>query len=196
MFKEFFLFELKHWMKNPLVYIFLLVNFAMVLAASLIENVILGANMGNVNINSPFALMSYAAFVSLISVVMTTTFVNQAALKDFNNNFSSILFATPMKRSSYLLGRFTSSVLVACIPLLGILLAIFVAPYFYHDVSRIGPTYGVAYVDTFFTFLLPNTILISAIIFALAVKFRNTTISRRHFSIGRISLGKQLYRQS
>ena len=177
MFKEFFVFELKHWMKSPIVYIFFLVNFAMVFAASIIDNVRIGSNMGNVNINSPFALMSYAAFVSLISVVMTTTFVNQSALKDFTSDFHSILFATPMKRASYLLGRFTSSVLVACIPLLGILLAVFVAPYFYEDINKIGPTYLMAYVDTFFTFLLPNTILISAIIFALAVKFRSTIVS-------------------
>ncbi|MFK7933414.1 MAG: hypothetical protein AB8G22_07880, partial [Saprospiraceae bacterium] len=177
MFKEFFTFELKHWLKSPTVYIFFFINFTMVFAAATIERVIIGGDMGNVNINSPFALMSYAAFISLVSVVMTTTFVNQAALKDFANNFNSILFATPMSRASYLLGRFLSSVLVACIPLLGVLLAVFVAPYFYDDATMIGPNYPMAYVDAFFTFLLPNTILISAIIFALAVKFRSTTIS-------------------
>ncbi len=177
MFKEFLFFELKHWIKSPLVYIFFLVNFLMVFSASIFEHVTVGSDMGNVNINSPFAMMSYAALVSLISVVMTTTFVNQAALKDFNHNFHSILFSAPIKRTSYLLGRFVSSVLAACIPLLGILLAVFVAPFFYEDLSMVGPNYVMAYVDTFFTFLLPNTILISAIIFALSVKFRSTSIS-------------------
>lgn len=177
MFKEFFTFELKYWMKSPVVYIFLLINFLMVFAASMSEQVMVGKNMGNANVNSPFALMSYAAFISLISIVMTTTFVNQAALKDFTNNFHSILFSTPMKRASYLLGRFTSSVLVACVPLLGVLLAVFVVPYFYPEQDKVGPQYTMAFVDTFLTFLLPNTLLISAIIFALAVKFRSTTIS-------------------
>ncbi|MEM6380528.1 MAG: hypothetical protein AAF705_20250, partial [Bacteroidota bacterium] len=170
MFKEFFTFELKHWIKSPMVYIFFLINFSLVFAASLLEQVTVGENLGNVNINAPFALMSYAAFVSLFSVVMTTTFVNKSALKDFSSNFHAILFSTPMKRAAYLLGRFTSSILVACIPLLGVLLAIFLAPYFYQDASKIGPAYPMAFLDTFFTFLLPNTILVSAIIFALAVK--------------------------
>ncbi|MFK7808470.1 MAG: M1 family aminopeptidase [Saprospiraceae bacterium] len=177
MFKEFFVFEIKNWLKNPIVYIFFIVNFGMVLAATLIDTVTVGADMGNVNINSPFSLMSYAAFISLVSVVMTTTFVNQAALKDFTSNFHSILFATPMKRFSYLLGRFSSSVFVACIPLLGVLLAVYVAPFFYDDPSKIGPNYFAAYLDTFLTFLLPNTILISTMIFALAIKFRSTTVS-------------------
>ncbi len=177
MFKEFFAFELKYWLKNPMVYIFLLLNFAMVLGACLSSNITVGSDMGNVNINSPFALMSYAAIVSLISIVMTTTFVNQSALKDFTSNFHSILFATPMKRVSYLLGRFTSSILVSCIPLFGILLAVFVAPFLYQDEGMVGPVYFKSFVDTFTTFLLPNTILIGSIIFALAVKFRSTTIS-------------------
>lgn len=177
MFKEFFTFELKNSFKSPIVYIFFLVNFGMVLAASLIKHVNVGADLGNVNINSPFALMSYAAFVSLISVVMTTTFTNQAALKDFTSNFHSIIFATPMKRFSYLMGRFSSSVVISCIPLLGVLLAVFLAPYFSNDASKIGPSYPSAYWDVFFTFLLPNTILINAIIFAVAVKFKSKTAS-------------------
>lgn len=177
MFKEFFFFELKSWLKSPMVYLFLFLNFAMVLGACLSENIMVGKDMGNVNINSPFALMSYAAIISLISIVMTTTFVNQSALKDFTSNFHSILFATPIKKTSYLLGRFTSSVLVSCVPLLGVLLAVFVASFLCEDASMVGPNFIGAYVDSFFTFLLPNTILIATIIFAVAVKFKSTTIS-------------------
>ena len=176
MFKEFFSFELKSWIKNPMVYIFFAINFLMVFMAVTNNKVTVGQDMGNVNINSPFAIMTYSAMLSLLSIVMTTAFVNRSALKDFNCNFHSLLFSSPIHRFGYLMGRFSSSIVISSIALLGVLLALYVAPFFVSDETfKIGPHHLGAYVNSFLIFVVPNTILICAVIFSLATMFRSAT---------------------
>ena len=176
MFKEFFLFELKSWIKNPMFYIFFSINFLMVFTAIISDDITVGQDMGNVNINAPFAIMTYSVMLSLLSILMTTAFVNRSALKDFSYNFHSLLFSSPISRFGYLMGRFMSSIVISSIALLGVLLALYLAPYFVsEEISKVGPHHLGAYVNSFLLFILPNTILICAVIFSLATMFRNTT---------------------
>ncbi len=176
MFKEFFLFELKSWLKNPMFYMFFAINFLLVFFAVTNDGVTVGQDMGNVNINSPYAIMTYAAMVSLLSIVMTTALVNRSALKDFNYNFHSLLFSSPIQKFGYLMGRFASSVVVSSISLLGVLLALYIAPNFVAtELFKVGPHLFGAYLNSFLLFILPNTILISAVVFSLAMMFRSTT---------------------
>ena len=177
MFKEFFRYESRQWLRSPMLYIFFAVNFVLVLAACVMDGVQIGSQLSNININSPYTIMYYSALMSLISVVMTATFVNKSSLKDFNTKFSTILFATPLSKSGYFLGRYFSSTLAACIPLLGILLAIVVAPSFASETAKVGITNYKAITDAFFVFLLPNTILISALMYSLAIRFRSTVVT-------------------
>jgi len=140
------------------------------------EDVTVGQDMGNVNINSPFAIMTYSVMLSLLSIVMTTAFVNRSALKDFNYNFHSLLFSSPIKKFGYLIGRFTSSVVISSISLLGVLLALYAAPNFVStELFKVGPHFAGAYLNSFLLFILPNTILICSVVFSLATMFRSTT---------------------
>ncbi|MEM1327486.1 MAG: M1 family aminopeptidase [Bacteroidota bacterium] len=178
MFKEFFLFDLKQRFKQPMVYIFFVINFALILGAVLSDDVTVGTGMGNVNINSPYSVMMYAAIMSLISVIMTTAFMNTSALRDYTHNYDQILFATPLKKFGYLFGRFSSGIVISLVPLLGVFLAILVAPSFpAANPDKVGEVYFGAYLNSFFLFTLPNVLLVGAIIFALAALFRNTIIS-------------------
>ncbi|MEM6700462.1 MAG: hypothetical protein AAF599_18805, partial [Bacteroidota bacterium] len=178
MFWEFFTFDFKNRFKQPMVYIFFIINFALILMAVLLDEVTVGRGMGNVNINSPYSIMQYAALMSLISVIVTTAFMNTSALRDYNHKYDQILFTTPLKKFGYLFGRFCSGVLTSLIPLLGVFLAIMIAPIFpAANADKIGAFQLAPYLNSFFLFLLPNTLLAGAIIFALAALFRNTIIS-------------------
>jgi len=178
MFWEFFIFDFKNRFKQPMIYIFFFINSALILAAVLLDDVTVGRGMGNVDINSPYSIMQYSGLMSLIAVVMTTAFMNTSALRDYNHKYDQILFTTPLNKFGYLFGRFCSGVLTALIPLLGVFLAIIVAPMFpAANADKVGVFQLAPYINSFFIFLLPNTLLAGAIIFALAALFRNTIIS-------------------
>lgn len=178
MFWEFFTFDFKNRFKQPMIYIFFTINFALILMAVLLDDVTVGRGMGNVDINSPYSIMQYAALMSLISIVMTTAFMNTSALRDYNHKYDQILFTTPLNKFGYLFGRFCSGVLTSMIPLLGVFLAIMIAPMFpAANADKVGMFQLGPYINSFFLFILPNTLLAGAIIFALAALFRNTIIS-------------------
>ena len=92
MFKEFFLFEIKHRLRRPLIYVFTLINFLLLLAATMSDNVQIGGANDAVNVNSPHVVMSTILLMTLIGIFMTTAIINTSILKDFENKFDGILF--------------------------------------------------------------------------------------------------------
>ncbi len=178
MFTEFFRFEIKAMLSRPMVYIFFIINFLLIFTAATNDNITIGNGLGNVHVNSPFSVMSYSVFMSLLSVIMTTAFMNISALKDFTHKFHSILFSKPISKAAYYFGRFSSSVIVSIIALLGVLVAILCTGFItVSNPENIGPTYLGAYVNSLILFIIPNTIIIGAFIYALATRFRSTAAS-------------------
>ncbi|MEL7248995.1 MAG: M1 family aminopeptidase [Bacteroidota bacterium] len=179
MFKEFFQFELRTRLRQPMVYIFIIVNFLLIYSASVSDSIQVGQDLGNVNVNSPFALMMYPAWMTFISLLMVTAFMNTSALRDYSVKYDQILFSTPLSKWGYLGGRFTGAVLAATLPALGIYLGIFLASLsgWWVDADQVGPFYLGAYLNSFLLIVLPNTLFIGAIIFALAALFRSSVIS-------------------
>ena len=109
---------------------------------------------------------------------MTTVFMNKAALKDFHSDYYSILFTSPLKKSSYMLGRFLSGLSLAVLVQFGVYFAFLVAPLLINqETIKSGSLFPMAYVNSFLLFLLPNTLIIGAIIYGLAQIFRSTTAS-------------------
>ena len=179
MFKEFFKFELQTRLRQPMMYIFLIVNFLLIYSASVSDNIQVGQDLGNVNVNSPFAIMFYPAMMTFIGLLMVTAFMNTAALRDYSVKYDQILFATPLSKWGYLGGRFFGAIIAATLPAIGIYLAIFLAGYssWWVDAEQVGPFYFGAYLNSFLLLVLPNTLFIGAIIFALAALFRSNVIS-------------------
>ncbi len=143
MFKEFFQFELRTRLRQPMVYIFIIVNFLLIYSASVSDSIQVGQDMGNVNVNSPFALMMYPAWMTFISLLMVTAFMNTSALRDYSVKYDQILFSTPLSKWGYLGGRFSGAVLSATLPAIGIYLGIFLASYsgWWVDADQVGPFY-------------------------------------------------------
>jgi ABC-2 type transport system permease protein len=179
MFKTFFTFELQTRIRQPMLYIFAIVNFLLIYGASVSDSIQVGQSLGNVHVNSPFALMMYPAMMTFIGLLMVTAFMNTAALRDYSVRYDQILFTTPLSKWGYLGGRFFGAVVAATLPAIGIYLAIFAASFsgFWVDADQVGPFYGGAYISSFLLFVLPNTLFIGAIIFALAALYRSSIIS-------------------
>ncbi|MBO3117099.1 hypothetical protein J4050_10085 [Winogradskyella sp. DF17] len=182
MFKTFFLSELKYTLKQPMVYIFMFVLGLMEFFATVSDNVIIGGAIGNVYRNSPYTLTIHVSIFCIFSLIMAVAFFNNAALRDFNNEFNEILFTTPLSKPGYFFGRFFGALLVATLPLVGVFIGMLLGTWMnsifeWIDPARFGPFYFETFLNNYLLFILPNMFLAGAVIYALANKWRSTIIS-------------------
>ncbi|PCJ27022.1 MAG: hypothetical protein COA97_04850 [Flavobacteriales bacterium] len=180
MFKEFFLKEIGTALLRPMIYVFVLM---MTLFGALI--VIFGETIGSTGnefANSPHTITQLIAAFSLLSLLISTAFFNNAALRDFKHNFNEILFTSPINKSGYYFGRFTGALVLSTVPLIGIYLGFLIGAEIgplsgQIDAERIGPFYFETLLNSYLLFILPNMFFAGAIIFAMATKWKNTIIS-------------------
>jgi len=182
MFKEFFIKELIGGLKRPMVYIFLFVMTLLVFFAVASDNVVIGGTVGNVLKNAPHIITMYSGIMSIFGLMIATAFFNNAALRDYNNNFNEIIFSTPISKSGYYFGRFLGALILSTIPLLGVflgfLLGSVLGPAFgMLDADRIGDFYLASFTNNYLLFILPNMFFAGAITFAMANKWKSTVIS-------------------
>ena len=182
MFKEFFLREIKGAIRQPMVYIFFALFALMSGFAVGSDSVVIGGAIGNIYKNAPHVITMYTLILTLIGLLVATAYFNNAALRDYNNQFHEILFSTPIQKRDYFFGRFLGAMLVATIPLLGIFFGIIVGSILgplLGDLSpdRIGGFNLMAYINNYLIFILPNIFISGTILFSLANKFRSTVVS-------------------
>ncbi len=127
MFFEFLRFELRYWLRGMMVWIFLAIFTLIFFGATVSDNIQVGTALGNTHRNAPYVVQSFYGAIGLLSILMTTAFVDSAASRDFSTNTSALLFSKPIKRRDYLAGRFLGAILVAMIPSLGVSLGILLA---------------------------------------------------------------------
>ena len=183
MFKEFFLLEIKSALKRPMVYIFFVILGLFSFGAVVSDSIQIGGSVGNVMKNAPFIITQYVGVLSIIfGVLFAVAFFNNAALRDYNNQFNEILFSTPIGKASFFFGRFFGALFLATIPLLGVyvgvLLGSLLGPLMGTiGAERIGPLFLETFVNNYLLFILPNMFFAGVIVFSLAIKFKNTVVS-------------------
>ena len=179
MFRHIFTFEIRYWLRQPMVYVFLLVNILMFTWASASDDLTIGGTFGNIYKNAPYVIQNQYAIWCVFALLMTTAFVQSAAIRDFTYKTNQIVFASPIRKFDYLAGRFFGSFLVALIPFLGISIGIIFGSWFglitgATDADRYGPIDWLAHLNSFLIFAIPNTFLSGAFIFMLAALTRSS----------------------
>ncbi|WP_461146176.1 ABC transporter permease/M1 family aminopeptidase [Spirosoma pulveris] len=179
MFLHIFSFEIRYWLRQPIVYVFLLVNVLMFTWASASDDLTIGGTFGNIHKNAPFVVQNQYGIWCLFALLMTTSFVQSAAIRDFTYKTSQIVFSSPIQKLDYLAGRFFGSFLVSLIPFLGISIGIIFGSWIglvtgATDADRYGPIVWSAHLDSFLIFAIPNTFLAGAFIFMLAALTRSS----------------------
>jgi hypothetical protein len=171
-------FELAYWLRSVTLWVFLLVITALIMGASSSDDVVIGAALSNTLRNAPYVVQNFYAMAGLLTLLMATAFVNSAATRDFALNTDQILFATPLRRRDYVLGRFTGAALVSLVPMLGVSLGVLLARHVpWADADRFGPVHWEAHLKGLLLFAVPNTFLVAAILFAVAVLARSEVLS-------------------
>ena len=106
MLREFFSFELGTQLRQPLLWVCALVFGALAFGASTTDAIQVGGSIGNVNRNAPVVVAQMLGIFSLMSMFVVTIFIAGTVLRDAEVGIADMLFATPMKKRDYLVGRF------------------------------------------------------------------------------------------
>jgi ABC-2 type transport system permease protein len=178
MFLQIALFEIRFWLRSWMVWIFLFIIGLLVFAAVGTDNVQLGGALSNTYRNAPYVIQNFYSFIALLTLLMSTAFVNSAAIRDFSQNTYQLIFTTPLRKFDFLMGRFIGATLISVIPMLGVSLGILLAKYMpWVDPERWGRVNWAAHLNGILVFALPNAFFMAAVLFAVAVLARNEIIS-------------------
>src|SRR4029077_19950340 len=157
MFLRIALFEIRFWLRSWMVWIFLFIITLLIFGAASTDQVQVGGSLSNTLRNAPFVIQNFYSVIALLTLLMSTAFVNSAAIRDFSHNTYQIIFSTPLRRFDFLLGRFIGATLISVIPMLGVSFGILLARYMpWVDPDRWGAVNWSAHLKGIAVFALPN----------------------------------------
>lgn len=128
----------------------------------------------NLDINSPYVVMYAYGMLSLVAIFVVTVLTASALLRDTEHRMSEIIFATPVSRWNYLVPRFTGVVLATFTTFLLATLVLMLAPLMLSDPEVLGPLRPWRYAWGLLVLVLPNIVIATAIVFAIAAGTRST----------------------
>lgn len=174
--------EISYWLRTPMIWIFFLINTLLVFAAVASENVQIGGSIGNIHKNAPFVIETFYGTMSVISLLMTTAFMNATANRDFQYGMYQFIFTSPIQKNHYFFGKFIGAAFVSFIPLLGVsvgaILGAILAPVFdWTPAERFGDMIWSGHIQGIIIFAIPNVIISGVLLFGLAILFRSAIVS-------------------
>ncbi|MEM7701116.1 MAG: M1 family aminopeptidase [Pseudomonadota bacterium] len=177
MFGSIALFELRYQMRNPVFWVATLIFFLLTYGATASTQIQIGGG-GNVNINSPAAILQTQMVLSLFFMFVTTAFVANVVVRDDESGFGPMVRSTQVTKFAYLIGRFTGATLAALAAFLVVPLAIYVGSIMpWVDPETVGPNTFSFYTLSFLQFVAPTIILFCAVFFAVATITRSMLYS-------------------
>src|SRR5687767_10657056 len=149
---------------------------AMAVALALASAMLVGTGYGPaaVDINAPYVVMQSLGLLSLAAVFVLTIFCANAALRDVEHGMTEIIFATPVGKPRYLFGRFGGALLAAMTVMAIAALALMIAPLVISiEAERLGAVRPAAYGWAMLVLVIPNLVLVGALLFATATLTRS-----------------------
>jgi hypothetical protein len=129
----------------------------------------------NLHFNSPYVVMYSFGMLSLVGIFLVTVLSANGLLRDTEHRMSEIIFATPITRWRYLLTRFIGVVVASLAIFVVAGLVLMLAPRAIGmDPEFLGPVQPWSYGWALLVLALPNLVIATAIVFAVAATTRNT----------------------
>ena len=171
---EFFKFDLRYQLRQPLLWVTALVLGLMAFGATTSDAIVVGGAIGNVHRNAPTVVAQLLGAFTILSMFTVTLFIAGTVLRDTEVGISDMLFATPMRKYQYLVGRFAAGLLACVAIFLVIALGTVLGPLMpWVDAVRVGPLPVGAYLWAFGWLVIPNLIFIGALLMLLAATTRS-----------------------
>ena len=172
-------FEVRQRLRRISTYVYFLIFFALsVLFTCMAGGAISGAGVdfgtgGKIWLNSPYALNVITMYITFLGIVVTGAIAGQATYQDTDSHISDLFYTAPITKFDYLGGRFLGALAVQILIFSSVGIGAYVGmrlPWL--DQSRLGPNNALAYLQPYFTLVLPNLALTSAIFFGLAASWK------------------------
>lgn len=169
-FGEVFRYEFSHRLRSISTWLY--AGFLFLIAFWVIHVAVTGTNPIHVNAPQELAYKT-ALFCGLFSILVTAGLFSDAAIRDRTAGMDALLFTTRLRPAEYLGGRFLAALAINSILVFAIPIGLAVAtkmPYLPRD--AFGPNHLAAYLQPVLLFLLPNLVLVGAILFTIAALTR------------------------
>lgn len=128
----------------------------------------------NLNLNAPYLIAYGISTMSLLSVFVCMIFCANAALRDSDHGMAELIYAAPVRKRDFLLARFggsfAASLAAVCMLAVGMFAATFL-PLEQHQ--QLGPRLVGDYLHVLGLIVVPNVLLVSALLFAIATFSRS-----------------------
>jgi len=171
---EFFRFELRQQLRSPVLWLMASLFALIAGAAASFDSIQLGGAIGNVHRNAPAVIAQWMGIISLLGMLFVAMAVNGALLRDFEQGTAELIFASPIRRRDYIIGRIAAAMIVCAGIYLLILAAVFVAQFMpWIDPKQLGPVTVIPHLWTYAVIVLPNLIFSIALLSLLATVTRS-----------------------
>jgi ABC-2 type transport system permease protein len=171
---EFFKFDLRYQLKQPLLWLTGLILGALAFGATTSDAIQVGGAIGNVHRNAPVVIANMMGMFTVIAMFIVTMFIAGAVLRDSEVGISDMLFATPMRKHQYLIGRFGAGMAACLVIFLLIAVGLMLGPLMpWVDVNRVGVFSLMPYLWGFAVLVIPNLLFIGALLMLLAATTRS-----------------------
>ena len=142
------------------------------------ESFLANARIDGELFNSPFVIAAVSVIGSMFGLLIAAALAGDAATRDVQTRMESLLFTTPVRKSTYLGARFlgafvVTALLVAAVPL-GFLVATQLPGI---EPELLGPFRPAAYLGSYLLFTLHNVFVATAVLFSLAALSRRAIAS-------------------
>lgn len=171
---EFFRFELRQQLRSPLLWLMGLLFAALGFFGLTTDAVQIGGAIGNVHRNAPVVIVQYLSIFSLVGMLFVAMAVNGALLRDHEQGMADLIFASPIRRRDYVGGRMAAAI-VASLAMFGLIASgLYVAQFMpWLEPQRMGPATAVPHLWALGVVVLPNVLLMAALLSLLAIVTRS-----------------------
>ncbi len=130
---------------------------------------------GIVQFNSPHSIIVSHLLVSLLFLFVGAAFVSNVIVRDDQTGFGPLIRSTRITKFDYLFGRFLGAFAAGALIMATVTLGAWLGTLMpFADQDMIGPNRLAGFAYGYGLFALPNALIISAILFALATATRST----------------------
>src|SRR5882724_10336170 len=155
-------FEFRYQLRSPLFFIVCAIFFLLTFGSVTIDQIQIGGR-GNVNVNSPYAILFTVGIFMVLGLFVVVAFVANAVVRDDETGFAPIMRATSLTRRDFLIGRFVGATAVAFLVVVAMAAGVLVGSFMpWLDPEHVGPLHLDAYVYTLFFFALPTLLVLAA----------------------------------
>ena len=158
-------FELRYQLRNPVFWVAVVIFFLLTFGATTSDNIQIGSG-GNINANSPLAIIQTHLVLTLFFMFVSTAFVANVIVRDDDSGFGLMVRSTSVRKFDYLIGRFAGAFLAAALAFASVPLAIFLGSLMpWVDPETLGPNQLSYYASAYFIFALPGMFMKPGLLF-------------------------------